>query len=253
MGEGPPTDAQSTVKKLSPSTRIVWVSTRRCFEAADVFAANLIGRYLLAEVIKDKDCPFHEMSTAHLVVIEAPPVAQPLFEHHLLGLVQKIRAMGPQVMLVVQPSVRRRSIRCLWAHKWNHLNMVPFKLYQTCSCKMGNNTPGCHLTCFVGCSTPLKTMACNEVPTVCASAHAAVLRLGLTLNSLFPAVLPSAPQQVWPPEPAAYVGTGSQNPEHSAVNDQGGRHISRPPDPSQQNQTFAPSLPLDWRGLGEAH
>ena len=116
VGEGRKADAQPR-NKLPVDYRIAWISTRRGFEAADHFAENLMGRYLLADMIADKENQMHEVKSAHLVAIEAPPVAKPLFEHELIALIRKIRALGPEVLLVIQPSIRKRSTRCLWAHR----------------------------------------------------------------------------------------------------------------------------------------
>ncbi len=45
--------------------------------------------------------PLDELSSAHLVAIEIPPVALKGFEHDLLHLVAKIRAIGPHVAIIV--------------------------------------------------------------------------------------------------------------------------------------------------------
>ena len=53
--------------------------------------------------------PLDELSTAHLAVLEVPPIAAARFEHELLRLVAKIRAQGPEVAVIVQPSLRKKS------------------------------------------------------------------------------------------------------------------------------------------------
>ena len=123
--------------------------------------------------------PLDELSTAHAVVLEAPSIVTARFEHDMLALVQKIRTLGPEVAIIVQPSLRRRSNKTLWVHRWNRLHHIPFKFHQTCSCKLGNKVPGCHLTCLVGATTDKIPMSpCGEVPTLSATPTASVLSLG---------------------------------------------------------------------------
>ena len=130
--------------------RVAWVSTRRGESAADSISANVIGRYVLHDMMAHMTAPLDELSTAHAVVLEAPPIVTARFEHDMLKLVLKIVAQGPEVAVIVQPSMRRRSDRTLWVHRWNRLAQAPFKFRQTCSCKTGNAVPGCHLTCLIG-------------------------------------------------------------------------------------------------------
>ena len=46
----------------------------------------------------------HELSTAHLVVVEVPPVGASRFEHELLNYVHKLLALNVLVLTEVQPS-----------------------------------------------------------------------------------------------------------------------------------------------------
>eukprot|EP00974_Lingulodinium_polyedra_P088105 8543608-Lingulodinium_polyedra.AAC.1 len=106
--------------------------------------------------------PLHELSSAHAVVLEAPPIVTPRFEHDLLHLVTRIRAVGPEVAVIVQPSMRKRPNKTLWVTKWNLLPHAPFKFHQTRSCKTGNSVPGCHFTCLVGASRAIHLDPCAE-------------------------------------------------------------------------------------------
>ena len=45
--------------------------------------------------------PLDELSTAHLVVLEAPPNVAARFEHDMLSLVSRIMAQGPEVAVMV--------------------------------------------------------------------------------------------------------------------------------------------------------
>merc|ERR1711989_186859 len=108
--------------------------------------------------------PLDELSTAHAVVLEAPPITAVRFEHDMLNLVARIQAQGRAVAIIVQPSLRRKSNKTLWVHRWNSLEHVPFKFRQTCSCKTGNAVAGCHLTCLIGASKEIDLSPCAEVP-----------------------------------------------------------------------------------------
>ena len=132
--------------RLDPNTRIAWVSTRRGSPAADVIASNVIGRYVLHDMIRNVTAPLDELSTAHAVVLEVPSVVQQRFEHDMLDLVGRVMRQCSRVAIIVQPSLRRKSNKSLWVHRWNRLREAPFKFRQTCSCQMGNLVPGCHLT-----------------------------------------------------------------------------------------------------------
>ena len=135
--------------------------------------------------------PLDELSTAHLVVLEAPPNVAARFEHDMLSLVSRIMAQGPEVAVMVQPSLRRKSNKTLWVHRWNRLTRAPFKLRQTCSCKASNNVPGCHLTCLIGATTAIDMSPCAEVPTLSATPLACVESLGGLLYSLCSCLLPA--------------------------------------------------------------
>ena len=105
--------------------KVVWASTRRAVGAADSFAANTTARYLLSDVWKSVDAPLQEFSSAHIVALELPPVVQLGYEHSVLSIVQKMLAVGTQVLMIVQPSLRRKSNKALWVHKWNFLEHAP--------------------------------------------------------------------------------------------------------------------------------
>eukprot|EP00974_Lingulodinium_polyedra_P098058 9505494-Lingulodinium_polyedra.AAC.1 len=72
--------------------------------------------------------------------------------------------MGPDIAVVVQLCMRRRSNKTLGVTKWNYMQHVPFKFHQLFSCKTGNAVPGCHLACFVGASRAITLDPCAEIP-----------------------------------------------------------------------------------------
>ena len=82
------------------------ISTRRAQQAADAIASNVVGKYILHDMLMSVTAPLHELTSAHLVVLEIPPVVTSGFEHDLLALVQKILALNVPLLAVVQPSLR---------------------------------------------------------------------------------------------------------------------------------------------------
>ena len=106
------------------------------------------------------------------------------FEHDLPNYVHKLLALNVLVLAVVQPSLRRKTNKALWVHKWNRMAHVPFKFYQTCSCKTGDCVPGCHLTYYVGSSRHVDLYPCIDVPTYGVSQLAGVNSLGGTIKTL---------------------------------------------------------------------
>ena len=136
--------------------------------------ADLIAdRYLLYKVLHDRELSFEEFRNFDLVALEVPPISKAGYEHDILKLVTNIRSVGPHVMIIVQPSLRKRAIRCLWIQKWNHMAEAPFRFSQTCSCKTPGNTSQCHFTYYVGTTAQCHLEACDQVPTMGASVDAA--------------------------------------------------------------------------------
>ena len=82
---------------------MIWVSPRRTLAVADAFASSAVQTYVLHHLISATRLPLDELSAAQLVVMEIPSKAIGGFEHSLLRLVQKVRALGPQIALLVPP------------------------------------------------------------------------------------------------------------------------------------------------------
>ncbi len=170
--------------QLPAEAKISWISTRKASAAADSIARNLLNSFVLHEMVVNVKAPLHELSLVHLVMLEVPPLSTPRFEHDFLSLVQKIRALGPEIAVIVQPSLRKQTNKALWVHKWNFLPHAPFRFSQTCSCQLGGGTPGCHFTCYVGNTQQWIPMACPYVPTPCATRDAVLLSLGTAIHTL---------------------------------------------------------------------
>ncbi len=186
-----------TPQVLPLDFRLIWISTRKAAPAADALAANIAGCYLLHELLASVKLPLDELSSAHLVAIEIPPVALKGFEHDLLHLVAKIRAIGPQVAIIVQPSLRRQTQQALWTHRWNKLDNRPFQITQTCSCQLGNRCQGCHFPVLLGTTYPVELASCSRVPTP--GAQSLTLQRSLSGDLLALAVLVLSDDYTTPP------------------------------------------------------
>ena len=149
-----------------------------------MLAASLTNTYLLHTVLTSIELPLAELSVNNLVAIDAPANSHPHFEHKLLKAIAKIRNMGPHVAVIVQPSLRKKTQRSTWVYTWNQMKHTPFKYRQTCSCCLGDGSPGCHFVYFIGRSFPVALGTCAEVPTLGATPEATLLSLTTALLSL---------------------------------------------------------------------
>ena len=78
-----------------------------------------------------------EFHSATLVALEVPPAALKGFARDVSKFVVKVRSVGPDVLAIVQPSLRKRTQRSLRVQRWNRMEGVPFGFKQTCSRKLG--------------------------------------------------------------------------------------------------------------------
>ena len=177
----PPVATREAHPALPHDFAAVWVSTRRALPAADALAANVLERYVLHDVMGRLTALYQEFSQAHVAVLEVPPSVSPSYEHKLLDVISRIKAAGPEVAVIVQPSMRRRSDKSLWVHKWNQLRHAPFRFRRTCSCQTGNAVPGCHFALYIGATCQLDCGPCAELPTLSATSSATMQALGGTL------------------------------------------------------------------------
>ena len=180
--QGPPHDLRS-----------IWVSTRKAGPVEDGLASNVVKCYLLQELMASVKLPLDELSTAHLVAIEIPPVALGGFEHTLLHLITKIRAIGPHVAIILQPNLQGQAQQAQWVHRWNKIDQRPFQLIQTCTCKLGNKCQGCHLPLTVGITFEALLEPCSQVPTLGAQSLTVQSSLRGALLAL-PALLTNTPR-----------------------------------------------------------
>jgi hypothetical protein len=140
----------------------------------------------------------------------------------VLELLTKIRNVGPHFVVLVPPSLRRRTQKSFWVRNWNHFANPPFELRQVCSCKLGNGAPGCHFAYYVGSSFTLRYELCDEVASLGGTPEATIASLGATLIAFFSSLSSSTPAICRPVAARAEVLlrfdaiTGSRQAPHSA-------------------------------------
>ena len=164
--------------------KVAWISTRRGHDAADAISANLLNRYHLHSLMRTVTAPLSELSAADAVMLEISPTADRRYEHTVLDLINRIVPQCAKVTILVQPSLRRKSERPTWVQRWNQLPHTPFTFRRTCSCKLGNPVPNCHITYLVGSTANLELAGCAEVATLSASQESLALSLGGALSSI---------------------------------------------------------------------
>ena len=109
---------------------------------------------------------------------ELPANVEGGYEQTVLSFAAKALKQCPRMLMIVQPSLRRRSNRSIWVARWNqHSGFKPFVFVQTCSCRVGDGVPGCHVTTCVGTIEDVKFQMCSSVPSTDISVQSA--RLGL--------------------------------------------------------------------------
>ena len=104
-----------TEANLPKTARIGLVTTRRAQPAADMLAGTVMAKYILHDMMASTTAPMHELSIAHVVALEVPPIVTAKFEHDLLNFVHKLLALNVLVLAVVQPSLRRKSNKAFGA------------------------------------------------------------------------------------------------------------------------------------------
>ena len=157
-------DSQASSKS---NIRSSWISTRKGAIVTGVLASYFAKSYLLHSVMQAQAFPLNELSQDNVTFIEAPPTTVPRYDEDFLGLVNKVKDAGSEVICFIQPSLRKKTQRCRWVDKWNQGTKSPFRFYETCSCICGDGSPGCHYRLYIGTSTSLPSYpSCNEVPTL---------------------------------------------------------------------------------------
>ena len=139
--EGEAVQAQSyalntTAPKYSGVSGVSLISTRSAGFATAHLSNFFRGMYLLHDVLTNLDSSLPELNMADSILIEAAPVYQAGFDTHMLQLVRKVQNMGKDTTVMIFPSLRKKSNKAWWVHRWNLNPDVPFRFAQTCTCKV---------------------------------------------------------------------------------------------------------------------
>ena len=148
------------------ASKVVWIATRKHKDLAEsAFGDSLLSSHLLHDMLHVKST-LPELRAASLVAIELPANVESGYEQTVLSFTTRALKQCPRMLMVVQPSLRRRSNRSTWVTRWNqHRGFKPFLFKQTCSCLAGGGAAGCHVPTFVGTTEDVKLQGCNSVPS----------------------------------------------------------------------------------------
>ena len=137
--------------------RVAWIATRKALNVASEALGNrLLSSHLLHDMLHVKST-LPELNAASLVATELPANVERGYEQYVLSFAARAMKHCPRILMIVQPSLRRRSNRSIWVTRWNQSRGIkPFEFSRTCSCLVGNGVPGCHVTMYVGTSENLQ-------------------------------------------------------------------------------------------------
>ena len=161
----------TSTPKYSGVSGVSLISTRSAGFAAAHLSDTFRGMYLLHDVLTNLDSSLSELNMADSILIEAAPVYQASFDTHMLQLVRKVQNMGKDTTIMVFPSLRKKSNKAWWVHRWNLNPDVPFRFAQTCTCKVplcqGQGVKDkCHFPVYVASSKTIELETCAEIPSL---------------------------------------------------------------------------------------
>ena len=237
--------------------KIGWVSTARAADAITTCRANLLPHIKLHRLVQMTDLPV-SLHKAHLVVMEIPPVSEQGYEQQIAKAIARVQAVNNNIAVVVPQSYRKHIRRTTWVQRWNKLDNIPFKIYQTCSCKVAGAPQDKHYTYQVGATFPIQTQACPELPSITEQAEALrsldlivhnfgqellaeLLSQGDSLPDLASAPLPCLAQHHPSLNPAGNSEGSKRTPDSALSQDQeaDGRHqpkVSSPTDAKERER-----------------
>ena len=136
-----------------------------------VTEGNVVCRFLTHDVLYKnsnwKGKHFAEVLKTDLVIFDVPIIADLGMEHRLLTTVLDLLRHNLFIVIIVQPALRSRSpVRIPWMNRWNDMNSVPFKFYQTCSCKVNTSVLNMHFTVYIANSFGIDMPSCRHLPTL---------------------------------------------------------------------------------------
>ena len=161
-----PSGEKKSIGSSNKHERVAWIATRKALPVAEAaLGKHLFGSYLFHDMVYVKSS-LPELLAASSVAIELPANVEGGYEQKILSFVDRVRSQCPRIYMIVQPSLRRRSNRSTWVSRWNqHSGFKPFLFRETCSCRVGDGVPGCHITFYIGTSSNFKLEPCDAVPT----------------------------------------------------------------------------------------
>ena len=114
----------------------------------------------------------------------------------MLRLVQKIRALGPHVAIMVMPAAKQQAHTMMWVARWNRLEHAPFLLHRTCSCHLGKAIDGLQTSIFLARSygSNGEFPTCGLVPATTSPARALFVHLQVQLHR---SCLPAGSSHLW--------------------------------------------------------
>jgi hypothetical protein len=162
---------------------------------ADAFSKHTVRTYALHHLLMATKLPLDELSAVHMVLMDVPSKASGGFEHLLLRLVQKIRALGPHVAIMVIPSAKQQAHTMMWVARWNRFEHAPFLFHRTCSCHLGKATDGVHTSIFLARSygSNGEFPTCGLTPTTGVTSQGLARILAGAVASLLPVSWELAP------------------------------------------------------------
>ena len=126
----------------------MWIATRKALEVAGFLGTRLLGSHLLHNMLHVKST-LPELSAAFAVLAELPANVEKGYEQSVLSFVDKVLRQRPRLLMIVQPSLRRRSNRSIWVSRWNQSrDNIPFKFFPKLllsSGKWGTGMPRYHV------------------------------------------------------------------------------------------------------------
>ena len=136
---GPTTTFLSTRKM--DNGQVTLLGTRRAQECTNGITW-LKARIPIHEALQILKQTTDEIS-AQMAFVELPPIAHLAYERKVLDMVKMLFYNGKHIILLVQPSLRKKTQRSIWVQRWNNID-TPFKFRQTCCCKLTPRKTTCH-------------------------------------------------------------------------------------------------------------
>ena len=99
--------------------KVAWIATRKALPVAEAaLGKHLLESYLLHDMLHLKSS-LPELKAASYVAIELPANVEGGYEQIVLSFLNRVLNQCPKAVMIVQPSLRRRSNRSTWVSRWN--------------------------------------------------------------------------------------------------------------------------------------